>query len=140
MEIVDFPNYKIYPCGKVMKGKKIMSQRIRNGYYAVSLSNKESRKSFSVHRLLGQYFISNPENKPCIDHINRDKTDNRLCNLRWATHSENNFNRVLNCKEIYYDTDRNRTKPWRWQKCRKTIRVETKALALWIKFYYHILK
>jgi len=39
-------------------------------------------------------FIPNPENKPEIDHKNRDSLDNRVCNLRWATHSENEINKA----------------------------------------------
>ena len=44
-------------------------------------------KHYSVHRLVGECFIPNPDNLPTIDHINRDKTDNRVENLRWADYS-----------------------------------------------------
>lgn len=55
-------------------------------------------KNYKVHRLLAEAFIPNPENKPTVDHINRIRDDNRLCNLRWATQKEQaeNSGQVLN--------------------------------------------
>lgn len=61
----------------------------RNGYLQVGIRSKMHQ----VHRLVAETFIPNPENNPEIDHINRTKTDNRVENLRWVTHSENNRNR-----------------------------------------------
>jgi HNH endonuclease/NUMOD4 motif len=47
-----------------------------------------------IHKAVASAFLPNPDNKPEIDHINRDRSDNRLENLRWATRSENNLNRT----------------------------------------------
>ena len=47
-----------------------------------------------VHRIVAQLFIPNPENKPCVDHINCNKQDNRIENLRWVTYSENMMNPI----------------------------------------------
>jgi len=57
-------------------------------------------KKYSIHRLIAINFIPNPENLPCIDHINRVKTDNRIENLRWVTHRDNmcNTSRTINRK------------------------------------------
>ena len=55
-------------------------------------------KLYRVHRLVVEAFIPNSENKPTVDHINRIKDDNRVCNLRWASYKEQiaNSGTVLN--------------------------------------------
>ena len=58
------------------------------GYRIVEIDDKKYR----VHRLIAEAFIPNPENKPYVDHINRNKADNRVVNLRWVTPKENNEN------------------------------------------------
>lgn len=62
--------------------------------YKVFINGKTT---YLVHRLVAECFIPNPEGKPTVDHINRDSTDNRVSNLRWATYREQveNSSRVL---------------------------------------------
>ena len=62
----------------------------KHGYCRVMLSKGNKARRFLIHRLLAEHFIPNPVNKPCIDHINGIRYDNRIENLRWCTHLENN--------------------------------------------------
>lgn len=62
------------------------------GYYCVCLRNNGAKKYPSVHRLVAEAFIPNPSNKPQVDHIDRNKQNNSVENLRWCTGSENMLN------------------------------------------------
>ena len=90
-------DYEITRCGKVRRIYKngkihyIKPSLANNGYLHITVNK---RKRYSIHRILATLFIPNPDNKPCVDHINRIRTDNRLCNLRWATHQENCYNKI----------------------------------------------
>lgn len=64
------------------------------GYPFVGISVSGAMKKRPIHRLVAEAFIPNPENKPCIDHINTITTDNRVENLRWVTHEENSQNPI----------------------------------------------
>lgn len=72
--------------GNVKKNGILYKCRLNCGYKVFGRS--------SVHRAVAELFIPNPENKPCVDHINGNKLDNRACNLRWVSYKENNNNPI----------------------------------------------
>ena len=95
ISIVGHPNYAVNILGEVknvLSGRILKPQLNPNGYLHVTLSTNNKRTYPLVHRLLAIHFIPNPENKKCVDHINRIRSDNRIENLRWATNAENNQN------------------------------------------------
>lgn len=80
---------------------KILKQSLRRGYLKVNLYRNKKRKDVTVHRVVAEMFISNLENKPTVDHISTIKTDNRVCNLRWATQREQlNDNKITRVRRL----------------------------------------
>ena len=71
------------------KGIILSLQKGKHGYIQVHLSKDHKGYVPLVHRLVGMAFIPNPNNLPCIDHIDGDRTNNNVDNLRWCTTKEN---------------------------------------------------
>ena len=98
--IYDFPNYEISNYGNVRNNTKIVKAvPNKHGYNVVVLCNG-IRKSVNIHRLVAAAFIPNPDNKPCIDHIDGDRANNHADNLRWVTVKENQNNPITKSKWI----------------------------------------
>jgi len=94
--ITDFPNYEISNTGEVRRnGRTLKPQLTKKGYYRVRISNKGKL----IHRLVAEAFIPNTNNLTEIDHIDRNRTNNVVSNLRWITRSENCLNKER--KELY---------------------------------------
>lgn len=62
------------------------------GYLTATLSKNNGRSTIKVHTLVAKAFIPNPDNLPTVDHVNRDRADNRIENLRWANYREQSQN------------------------------------------------
>lgn len=74
----------------------------RNGYIKLTFCAGRKRKTVLAHRLVAMTFIPNPYNKPTIDHIDRNRQNNKVENLRWCTLSENMHNEltVEHCRNL----------------------------------------
>lgn len=105
-KIKGFENYAISNFGNVLNIKTqkfLKSSKDGNGYLFVKLCKNEKRIMRKIHRLIAEHFIDNPNNYPCVDHIDRDRTNNSISNLRWTTSQINsrNMSKKNNCSSIY---------------------------------------
>jgi hypothetical protein len=95
-KIDEFDNYSVSNFGRVINdktGRIIKAVKDSYGYLIVCLYKNKIPKNFKIHRLIGIAFIENVNDCETIDHVNRNRLDNRLDNLRWANHSQNSSNR-----------------------------------------------
>lgn len=92
--INNFEDYQVSDMGEVKSLKygeeKILKpQTLGTGYLSVGLCKDGAVYHKNIHKLVAETFIPNPDSKPFIDHINGNRQDNRISNLRWCTHKEN---------------------------------------------------
>ncbi|KAK8863890.1 hypothetical protein M9Y10_011582 [Tritrichomonas musculus] len=80
---------------------KIVSEYFHNDYIQVFLN----KKTYLKHRLIALQFIPNPNNLPQVDHLNHNRNDNRIENLRWVSSSTNQLNKSSNRGVVYEFVD-----------------------------------
>lgn len=117
IDIKGFETYQITDDGRVWSKKSNMWRKPsynKDGYLVVLLYDRYGRRhNKPIHRLVAEAFIPNLENKPCVDHINTVRTDNRVENLRWVDWKENSNNELTiqklydhkrSCKKVFQYT------------------------------------
>lgn len=102
-QIEGYENY--YVCNSGVNEQTVLStkfnglkwmkpQKNNKGYLFIRLCENGVQKKHYLHRLIAEAFVPNPDNKPCIDHIDCNIANNAIENLRWCTHQENMNNPV----------------------------------------------
>jgi len=141
MEIEGFTDYLIYPDGRLWSNKSnrfLKHTRKNTGYMCVNLDKKQKY----IHRLIASHYISNPNNYPQVDHINRDRQDNRIQNLRWVDQSLQETNKIKGKNNISGHTGICYEKTVKWKQTKRWLYVHkshrkrfiTKKEALCYKF------
>lgn len=100
---IDSYDYEVNELGKVFRigNPKPKYQSVnRDGYKVVGLWKNNKATAKTVHRLVALAFIPNPENKPCVNHIDGNKQNNHVSNLEWVTYSENTVHSFENRLQI----------------------------------------
>jgi hypothetical protein len=102
--IPNFSNYSASNLGRIKNNNRgtIRKQHIAmDGYYNISIINDQYKNiTCSAHRLVAMAWLTNPDNKPTVNHKNKNRIDNNINNLEWATYSEQIIHANKNRGEI----------------------------------------
>lgn len=144
LPVPGFPYYEVSNLGRVKSKartvvtKKGVSRNIlecvltacmnpQNTYMYVNLFKDKRQGIKSVHRLVASAFIPNPENKPLVDHIDQNRQNNAVSNLRWVTYAENGRNRrnpsASGYSNIYYIGVRDEREYWTMSGMRNGVKI-----------------
>jgi len=145
--------YEILETGEIvsdyLKGQKMRPHTTATGYKRITLrvwdGEKRKAKTFYVHRLVAEAHIPNPENKPEINHIDGDKSNNHYTNLEWSSRKEN-INHAYD--NGFYDEKRKDSRKLDWkdiQEIRKqpnkySLRGWAKILNVHMKTIWNVIK
>ena len=96
-----FENYSVSNYGNIKRNNtdRLLNFRDSFGYNRIRLYDGKCAKNINVHRLVAEYFISNPENKPQVNHIDGNRANNHYSNLEWVTPSENMQHKIKTLKK-----------------------------------------
>lgn len=85
--MIDTTGYKVLEDGTIISrlGRVMRGSVNDKGYVRVKINGKDVK----YHRVVAQELVPNPDNKPCVNHIDGNKQNNHPSNLEWVTHSEN---------------------------------------------------
>ena len=117
--IKEFPMYEVSNTGEVysMYKDRLRKKTINGGYYQVRLHNDRCKKHMRVNILVATAFLENADNLPSVDHIDNNRFNNHVNNLRWFTQTDNTQSYYDNFKEyipiLQYDLKGNLIKKWK---------------------------
>lgn len=104
--IKGYDNYQISDLGKIknIKTGKELTPIVhkKRKYLKINLFNQGKISTFDIHRLVAETFIENPNGLKTVDHIDRNKLNNSVTNLRWTTLSDNQRNKLYSKPVITY--------------------------------------
>ena len=126
-EIDGWSDYKVSTFGRVMSFRKYRDGKLlilcpdKYSYYRVTLCNKNKHKTCKIHRLVALTFLPNYYGLPTVDHIDQNKENNSIYNLRWASHKTQSMNKSVTRTDILETDPKERSKICRKQSQQRAI-------------------